>query len=78
MLKRSIDLVYECGLCSHRSHFFANEISEALITSWKGIVYLSDSALEEHLVVFFKGYLYQVLCPINENPVVIIKVDLRG
>jgi hypothetical protein len=55
MSKKSVNLVYECWHCSHRSYFFEDEITQALAKSYETKVYLSDKALDEHTLVFYKG-----------------------
>ena len=53
---------YECD-CGHQSDFFENTIREAKETSHKRPVWLGDSAKEEHIIVFKKGKMVEILCP---------------
>lgn len=52
---------YECD-CGHQSHFFENTIREAKALSLKKKVLLRDSARQEHIIVFSKGKMIDVIC----------------
>jgi hypothetical protein len=53
---------YLCD-CSHQSDFFENTIREAKRRSRKKKIYLGDSEIEEHVIVFFKGKMVDIICP---------------
>ena len=53
---------YECD-CGHQSHFFENTIKEAKAMSYRKKIRLSDSAPDEHWIVFYKGEMAGIICP---------------
>lgn len=53
---------YECD-CGHESHFFENTIKAMKAMSQEKKVYLADSGLEEHTIVFHKGQMVDIICP---------------
>ncbi len=53
---------YECD-CGHQSDFFENTVREAKSASFKKKIYLLDSELEEHTIVFYKGEMIDIICP---------------
>jgi hypothetical protein len=53
---------YQCD-CGHISHFSENTIREIRQRSHKRKMYLADSELEEHTIVFYKGEMIDILCP---------------
>jgi hypothetical protein len=53
---------YECD-CGHQSHFFENTIREAKTTSRKKEVRLADSEPDEHVIVFYRGEMTEIICP---------------
>jgi len=53
---------YVCD-CGHQSDFFENTIREIKNMSRKKKVYLGDSEPDEHIIVFYKGEMVDVICP---------------
>ena len=53
---------YECD-CGHQSHFFENTIREIKTMSRKKKVRLGDSEPDEHIIVFYKGEMVDIICP---------------
>ncbi len=53
---------YVCD-CGHQSDFFENTIREIKKMSRKKKVYLGDSEPDEHIIVFYKGEMVDVICP---------------
>src|SRR5262249_239519 len=53
---------YLCD-CGHQSDFFENTIREAKTMSQRKKVYLTDSAPEEHTIVFNGGKMVKIKCP---------------
>ena len=49
--------------CGHQSHFFENTIREIKALSFKKKVRLGDSDIDEHIIVFHKGRMIDILCP---------------
>lgn len=49
--------------CGHQSHFFEHTVRELKAMSQKKMVYLADSAPEEHTIVFHRGKLVEIQCP---------------
>jgi hypothetical protein len=49
--------------CGHQSDFFENTIKEAKKMSRKKKIYLRDSAADEHIIVFYKGEILDIICP---------------
>jgi hypothetical protein len=52
----------ECD-CGHRSHFFENTIRDIKAMSRKKRVRLGDSTPDEHISVFYKGEMVDIICP---------------
>ena len=46
--------------CGHQSHFFEHTVRELKAMSQKKMVYLADSAPEEHTIVFHRGKLVEI------------------
>ena len=57
---------YLC-VCGHESDFSENTIKEAKAKSQKRKIHLSDSAHDEHTIVFHKGEMIDILCPLRER-----------
>jgi hypothetical protein len=57
---------YLCD-CGHVSHFFENTIREVKAMSQKRIIRLGDSAEEEHTIVFHRGKMVDIICPLNAD-----------
>jgi hypothetical protein len=57
---------YECD-CGHQSHFCENTIRDLKAMSRKKKVRLSDSATDEHIIVFYKGEMVDIICPKRTN-----------
>jgi hypothetical protein len=55
---------YECD-CGHQSHFFENTIREAKTMSRKKEVRLGDADPDEHVIVFYRGEMTEIICPRN-------------
>ncbi len=53
---------YECD-CGHRSEFSENTIRGIKAMSRKKKVRLLDSATDEHIIVFYKGEMVNIICP---------------
>ena len=53
---------YECD-CGHQSHFCENTIRDLKAMSRKKKVHLRDSATDEHIIVFYKGEMVDIICP---------------
>lgn len=53
---------YECD-CGHQSHFSENTIRGIKAMSRKKKVRLLDSATDEHIIVFYKGEMIDIICP---------------
>ena len=53
---------YECD-CGHQSHFFENTVKEMKAMSQKKRVRLVDSVAEEHIIVFHRGRMVEIICP---------------
>ena len=53
---------YECD-CGHRSEFSENTIREIKRMSRRKKVRLGDSATDEHIIVFYKGEMVDIICP---------------
>ena len=53
---------YECD-CGHESDFSENTIREAKAKSHRKKIFLGDSAADEHIIVFYKGEMVDILCP---------------
>jgi hypothetical protein len=53
---------YECD-CGHQSHFSENTIRDIKAMSRKKKVRLLDSETNEHIIVFFKGEMVEIICP---------------
>jgi hypothetical protein len=53
---------YECD-CGHESDFSENTIREAKAKSHRKKIFLGDSAADEHIIVFYKGEMIDILCP---------------
>jgi hypothetical protein len=56
---------YLCD-CGHQSDFFENTIREAKAMSHKRVIRLVDSEPNEHIIVFHKGKMVDVICPKQE------------
>ena len=56
---------YVCD-CGHESHFFENTVKEMKSRSWKRKVHLGDSSPNEHTIVFYRGKMVQIICPVNK------------
>ena len=57
---------YECD-CGHESDFSENTIREAKAKSHRKKIFLGDSATDEHIIVFHKGKMIDILCPNRES-----------
>lgn len=57
---------YLCD-CGHVSHFCENTIREAKELSKKRVIRLLDSAEEEHTIVFYKGKMVDIICPLQAD-----------
>ena len=55
---------YVCD-CGHESHFSENTVEEMKRLSWKRKVRLGDSSPPEHIIVFYRGKMVQIICPLN-------------
>ena len=53
---------YLCD-CGHQSDFSENTIREAKALSRKQMIRLGDSAPDEHIIVFYKGEMVDIICP---------------
>ncbi len=53
---------FECD-CGHQSDFSERTVREMKTMSRKKMVYLADSASEEHTMVFHRGKLVEIQCP---------------
>jgi hypothetical protein len=53
---------YLCD-CGHQSDFFENTIREAKRRSYRKPLRLGDSSANEHIVVFSKGKMIEIICP---------------
>jgi hypothetical protein len=53
---------YLCD-CGHQSDFFENTIREIKAMSRKKKVRLGDSDTPEHIIVFYKGEMIDIICP---------------
>ncbi|MBI4322286.1 MAG: hypothetical protein HY675_27650 [Chloroflexi bacterium] len=62
MPKEIIPSSYECD-CGHQSHFFENTVRDLKAMSLKKRIRLGDSASEEHIIVFYKGVMVDIICP---------------
>jgi hypothetical protein len=56
---------YVCD-CGHQSDFFENTIREIKAMSLKKKVRLGDSAPQEHIIVFYKGEMIDIICPYQQ------------
>ena len=45
---------YQCD-CGHQSHFVSRTIREIKAMSQKRLIYLGDSEVEEHTIVFYRN-----------------------
>ena len=57
---------YLCD-CGHQSHFFENTIREIKAMSHNKVVRLGDSEPDEHTIVFHKGEMVDIICPLQES-----------
>ena len=57
---------YVCD-CGHQSDFFESTIREIKALSHKKVVHLGDSAPDEHTIVFHKGEMIDIICPLQES-----------
>jgi len=57
---------YLCD-CGHVSHFAENTIREAKERSHKRIIRLLDSGPNEHTIVFRKGKMVDIICPLTAD-----------
>jgi hypothetical protein len=55
---------YVCD-CGHESHFFENTVKEMKRRSWKRKVHLGDGSPNEHTIVFYRGEMVRIMCPLN-------------
>jgi len=54
---------FECD-CGHQSHFFENTIREIKAMSYSKRVFLGDSERDEHYIIFHKGHMIDIICPL--------------
>jgi hypothetical protein len=47
--------------------FFESTVREIKALSHKKVVYLGDSAPDEHTIVFHKGEMIDIICPLQES-----------
>ena len=64
MPKEIIPSSYECD-CGHVSDFCENTIREAKQKSMRKKIHLLDSEKEEHTIVFYKGKMVDIICPMQ-------------
>ena len=57
---------YLCD-CGHQSDFSENTISEVKAMSHKRKVYLGDAMPDEHTIVFYKGKMVDIICPLRKE-----------
>ena len=50
----------------HQSDFFENTIREVKAMSHRRRIHLEDSEPDEHTIVFYKGEMVEVICPLQE------------
>ena len=62
MAREIIPSSYECD-CGHQSDFFENTIREIKAMSHKKKVRLGDSDTPEHIIVFYKGEMIDIIGP---------------
>jgi len=56
---------YLCD-CGHQSDFLENTVREVKAMSHRRRIYLEDSEPDEHTIVFYKGEMVEVICPLQD------------